>query len=847
MNCARHAFVSFLAGLGSCLMPSLAIADPPDAVVRRPDHGFAVRPPEGWTMVEQEVGGAMKLSFRPPGTIGETTVSIESAPRGEVRSAAQMVDTARRFAETRADYTQRAYGRIVLGRDAPGIEVDIERTGTTYCLRQVYVIEGDRRFTLECHAPKRSFAAYEPSFDATFDSLAVLEIPESARADARMHELAARCGRELGWVGSWDEAATVARAHRKLVLVYIRQHSGIAVTDAMFVGPFMDPEFVDLVRERYVAVRLAPTDPSPLRDAAKYGLGPHTFGQSVLLVTPDGDVVRDAALHDVTALHDVLIDALRRRPEFTGEPPAADAAPIDRARACLRRGELAEAARLVRGDESGEAHRVRAAVHRRLRECDAAIASIEAARVQAGGGDPDLDVEEALVRARRGETASAERLLRRALEGDVAFARRTEAEYLLGAFELSGERRADAVTRWTRLIETDPDDRWAWKAAGMMTSSTFEIGLGEDFRWPDESVLASARVPAGGVLPVERSRSARRSAIEFLLSRQREDGSWVSPTELGDPERKRPNPFTRAITAICGQALLAVEGDAASRAVAKAIEYLRGAERTALADATPAFVMDYTVWSDAYVLWFLADAQERGAFEGDRDLMTALVDDLAKKQRTGGGWSYLIATSVSATEETLPISISFLTAPVAIALTRARDAGVEIPAGMLDRALSCLERMRNDDGTFEYMLNHESEDAARTTNRPGAAGRGPVCTLALLRHGRASLDDLRAALDLFVEHLELFAREQGKTLMHAGPDGQGSHYLLFDYATAAEAVAALPGPERGRYRDVILDVLMRARTADGAFLDNPMIGREFGAGAALRTMELLAPLPYEEL
>jgi hypothetical protein len=75
--------------------------------------------------------------------------------------------------------------------------------------------------------------------------------------------------------------------------------------------------------------------------------------------------------------------------------------------------------------------------------------------------------------------------------------------------------------------------------------------------------------------------------------------------------------------------------------------------------------------------------------------------------------------------------------------------------------------------------------------------------------------------------------------MHTGADAQGSHYLLYDWATAAEAAAELPPEEATRTQRVILDQLLACRTDDGAFLDNPILGRDAGAALALRGFAFL--------
>jgi hypothetical protein len=162
---------------------------------------------------------------------------------------------------------------------------------------------------------------------------------------------------------------------------------------------------------------------------------------------------------------------------------------------------------------------------------------------------------------------------------------------------------------------------------------------------------------------------------------------------------------------------------------------------------------------------------------------------------------------------------------------------------MTEAAAQCLERMRNPNGTFEYMLRHDNEGAPRRTGQPGAAGRGPLCAFVLHRAGRAEIDDLRRALDIFMAHRRTYAKQKGKSLMHAGLDGQGSHYLMFDYAFAAAAIHALPAAERARYRDALLGQILDARGEDGSYIDNPIIGRHYATGMALIAFQHLKPLP----
>ena len=119
-----------------------------------------------------------------------------------------------------------------------------------------------------------------------------------------------------------------------------------------------------------------------------------------------------------------------------------------------------------------------------------------------------------------------------------------------------------------------------------------------------------------------------------------------------------------------------------------------------------------------------------------------------------------------------------------------------------------------------------------------AAARGPVCSLALIRGERESGKDLKRRLDMYLDHIETFGAQRRKALMHAGEHTEGSHYLLFDYSTAAEAlgeesVKGVPRKLVRKAKQTILDQLRGCQNLNGSFIDNPLIGPDTGTGLAL--------------
>ncbi|MCP4092430.1 MAG: hypothetical protein GY747_03185 [Planctomycetes bacterium] len=83
--------------------------------------------------------------------------------------------------------------------------------------------------------------------------------------------------------------------------------------------------------------------------------------------------------------------------------------------------------------------------------------------------------------------------------------------------------------------------------------------------------------------------------------------------------------------------------------------------------------------------------------------------------------------------------------------------------------------------------------------------------------------------------------QRRKALMHAGAATQGSHYLLYDYSTAAEALRKTVGTEVPKElvdqaAAAILHQLQLCRNKDGSFIDNPLMGPDIGAGLGLQAL-----------
>jgi len=378
-----------------------------------------------------------------------------------------------------------------------------------------------------------------------------------------------------------------------------------------------------------------------------------------------------------------------------------------------------------------------------------------------------------------------------------------------------------------------PDDPWAFKAAANVLDGGAFVNGAERPHWPADAAFAAAARPAGEPLPLAQHARAARDALEFLLAGQQPDGAWIAPMEAFFLET---GGYTCAVTALCASALLPhrTRDGRVEPALRRATAWLLAVREAGGLSGGSDLMGVYSIWARAFALRFLAQARAAGlGDEGALDAaVAALAESVLASQADGGGWPYVVLSGSA--QGGLDTSASFLTAGVLLALLDARAAGAELPQAPLERGLRALAGMRGEDGTYRYFA-----DVPEPAGDPEAGGRGPVCELALLRGGAGDLDGVRRALEAFDAQRAALAREFGKDLCHTGPQGQGAHYLLYDWAFAAQAAAALPAGERARWRRALLGDVLAQRDAQGAYVDMPSLGRAYGSAMALVALDAL--------
>lgn len=139
-----------------------------------------------------------------------------------------------------------------------------------------------------------------------------LEVGERARIEA----LADRCARAPPWASHWIEAAERATEHGQPVLAVVHFLPAFSISPIDTLRGLLDEDVLELVRERFVPVLLRRPGDSPLAHRELYGMGPSSFGTSLIVATAEGDVLADTlAVSEQSFLLDFLREALARHEE----------------------------------------------------------------------------------------------------------------------------------------------------------------------------------------------------------------------------------------------------------------------------------------------------------------------------------------------------------------------------------------------------------------------------------------------------------------------------------------------------------------------------------------------------
>jgi len=593
-----------------------------------------------------------------------------------------------------------------------------------------------------------------------------------------------------------ENAKALGRERGRLVLWYCMRVPGThtyraAILDTyMRVALFTDPGLVDLVRAKFVPLRMACDDKVSAATGIRF---PDFIEPGLVLLTPEGRVVHTIdriRTFNADWVRAALIAVLRKNDAYNA--PAGESVED-----LLRGGDDEQALPKASADQKAVLFR-RAGRFREVLDL------------------PCAPVHKGIALLGLGEFEKARAILEK----------EDSAEALYHRSALDWWTAKDPEPLWRALVAKHPESPWAWRAAANLVRGRDGLRHGpmahnfEDcFLVPPQGTPTSTRL-AGQDL----DQTARR-AVEFLLRAQRADGTWsdsrysygwaaymirnrtkeglLEPGYSSWPDAGlQPNVWV-AVTALSALALTEwrdVAPERIDRAVARAEKLLRDDDNISPARCEACY-------ADTYRLLY---------FWGRKDVprMNRMVNRLLELQDRDGFWAHEYPSA-------------FATAAVVRCLVLAKKAGADVPEAMLQRAAGALLKTRREGGRQDY----RNEPGKPASSEKNSMGRTASSELALYECGKGSQDDVAAGMDAYWKHL---ARLEAVRTCDNHADEELAGFFYFNSVFhSLEAARSLGEPLRSEHLRRFRDQILAIPEWDGSFVDSHELGKSYGTAMAL--------------
>jgi squalene cyclase len=299
----------------------------------------------------------------------------------------------------------------------------------------------------------------------------------------------------------------------------------------------------------------------------------------------------------------------------------------------------------------------------------------------------------------------------------------------------------------------------------------------------------------------DRSAAAVERGLAFLAARQADDGSYGSVVYRGHV----------AVTAFVGRAMMAAgskpgEGPYGER-LSKSLAYLlasvqeNGLIRSRDANE-PA-----PMYGHAFALMFLAECQQATPKDEVKAKIELAVKLIVNSQNKEGGWRYLPKPG----DADLSVTVTQL-----MALTAARDAGVDVPKESIERAIEYVKKSQNSDGGFRYLLQGGTSGFARSA----------AAVAALYRAGAGDCDEVRKG----TAYVARFPA--GETI------GQPEVFYFYGHYYAAQVMSHAEKADWDRWSAAVRDRLLEQQGKDGSWPDTASL--DLGTAMACLTLQTKA-------
>lgn len=296
--------------------------------------------------------------------------------------------------------------------------------------------------------------------------------------------------------------------------------------------------------------------------------------------------------------------------------------------------------------------------------------------------------------------------------------------------------------------------------------------------------IGANRAPAAGLSP--RVETAIRKGLQSLASTQSKLGHWTAGT------------YPTAMTALAGTALIAsgsttTQGPYAEN-IRRAVDYLLSRARSNGLIGDPQRDNRYTYghgFSMLFLSQVLGEEEDIQRREELVDLLARAVTFSANAQTTSGGWGYVSAKDGNDFDE------GSTTITQVQGLRGCRNAGIPVPASIIDRAKQYIYLCKNADGGISYSSRN------RGASRPAITA--------------AALASLYNAGDYDSQHVPEMLEYCKKNLYHIADRSRAFGYWHYTYLYYSQVVYREGGQTWTDFRDRLYNQIVADQRGDGSW------------------------------
>lgn len=325
--------------------------------------------------------------------------------------------------------------------------------------------------------------------------------------------------------------------------------------------------------------------------------------------------------------------------------------------------------------------------------------------------------------------------------------------------------------------------------------------------------------------------AAAERGLAWLAKQQLEGGAWtglvghkqgdsyhVLPTGLLPETQRRKGEGHLGVTSICGMAFLA-GGNLPDRG--KYQKVVQGAQNFVNTHGQKSGLLTAAgtrMYSHAFATLFMAEIYGMAADARTKTTLERAVNLIVDSQNESGGWRY------NAFDRATDLSVTVCQLQ---ALRAARNIGIRVPAGTIDRAMDYVSKSRVSDGYGQGLYYYKIYGRGRYQKSQQYA----INAAALTALSSAGIQDDNLSDPV----LTFLADEYALT---AGPRYQTHFYYWYGNYYAAQAFYQFGGPRLRAFYARMAKDLLASQQPDGHWRNRVGPGDEFGTAMACILLQM---------